>query len=133
MTREEHIEIFVQGTKMSLVDLIKNGEIEPLTMNRTLHFLVDQKGKIGVTKPEIIPDENPLLGIIVVGIITSTLENEGCDILCGCEVVYNKENNKVHVRFTSEVIELDDEYTIDVEVKPQSVTDTLIQMGMCSN
>ena len=131
MTTEEKIEIFVQGTKNSFNQMVSEGTIDLFSIGRKIHFLVEKDGVGGMTTPFDLPISDPIKGIILVSFITNHLEEEGCEILCGCEIVFNVD--KLHLRFSSEVTGYDEIYEIDIDIKPQSVTDTLIQMGMSYN
>ena len=87
-----------------------------------------------MTTPFDLPLNDPIKGILAVSFITNHLKvEEECEILCGCEMIFDEDESKLHLRFSSEVTGYDEIYEIDVDTKPQSVTDTLIQMGMSYN
>lgn len=134
MTTEEKIEMFVLGTKTSFDRMVQENKIDVFTIGRKIHFLVEREGRDGITTPFDLPVNDTIKGIILVSVITQQIKHEeGCTILCGCEILFNEEDNKLHLRFSSEVTGYDEEFEINVNIKPQSVRDMVFQMGICNN
>jgi hypothetical protein len=134
MKYKEQIESFVQGTKQSFQNIVDDGTIDIHSIGRQALFLVENNGDIGVTTPVKLPYDDMLLGKIVLeGFINEIKYEHGCRIICICEVVY--EDGKLGMGFVSlvEGNNFQEEYIIKIDLEPHSVTDELIQMGVCLN
>ncbi len=127
----EKIDLFVESISNAFSNIVGSEEIPPTRYGRTLTLLIKSKeGEYGVSSVIDLPENNPILGLLIIAEVESRLENEGYEVICGAEVVVDQNNNTLNIRFSSKVEDYDKTIAFPLDITPKQISDMVTQ-GSC--
>lgn len=124
----EKIDLFVESISNAFSNIVGSEEVSPTRYGRTLTLLVKSKeGEYGVSSVIDLPENNPVVGLLVIASIEASLESQGYEVICGAEAVVDKQNNTLNIRFSSKVVDFDKSIAFPLDITPKQISDNTTQ------
>jgi hypothetical protein len=123
----EKIDLFVEAISNTFNGIVASEQLKTDEYGRSLCLLVKQGDEYGVSDLINLPENNPILGLLIIAETEVKLETQGYEIICGAEAVVDRENNTLNIRFSSKVEDYDKTIAFPLDITPKQISDNLTQ------
>jgi hypothetical protein len=123
----EKIDLFVEAISNTFNGIVASEQLKTDEYGRSLCLLVKQGDEYGVSDLINLPENNPILGLLIIAETEVKLETQGYEIICGAEAVVDREKNTLNIRFSSKVEDYDKTIAFPLDITPKQISDNLTQ------